>query len=168
MNRSHLLAVAGVAAMAVTSSMAFAGSPHFIKNATDAQLSGANLVVDFKEAGLPSGAEETVTVSCSESLVYECVNNGGKNPSASNKSTFQTTGGASGEFKADKNGNIEDSLTITPKSAQDLGFDCPNGQTVTFVSVTYSQCTLNDTTSGASLSFPGSFDYSNPNAPPVR
>jgi hypothetical protein len=60
------------------------GNPHFIKNATSATLSGSSLVVNFKEAGLPSGATETVKVTATVKTTYECVNNGGKNPKASN------------------------------------------------------------------------------------
>jgi hypothetical protein len=36
---------------------------------------------------------------------------------------------------------------------------------VTLVSVTYSNISVTDTTSGASLSFPGTLTYTNPNAP---
>ena len=156
------------AALAASGAMAASGSPHFIKNATSASLSGANLVCKFKEAGLASGAVETVSCSATESITYECVNGGGKNPSASNKKTFVTTVSKSGTFTADKNGNIVGSLTLSPASAASLGFACPPGQTVTLVSVTYSNVTVTDTTSGASASLGGPFTYTNPSAPPVR
>src|SRR3954451_22209740 len=81
-----LLAV-GVAAPALAAN----GHPHFIKNATSAALSGSTLNVKFKEAGLASGAVETVTASATATTVYEGVNGGGKNPSASNKKSFTTT-----------------------------------------------------------------------------
>jgi hypothetical protein len=151
-------------AMAGTASAA-SGSAHFIKHATTATLSGADLTVSFKEAGLASGAVETVTVSATATTTYECVNGGGKNPSASNKTTTQTAVSASGSFTADKNGNITGSLSLSPPSAGDLGFSCPPGQTVTFVSVSYSNVTLLDSTSGATQSFPGTFTYTNPSAP---
>jgi hypothetical protein len=165
--KKFLIPVAVFATLALGATPAFAGSPHFIKNATTASLDGANLTVTFKEAGLPSGSTETVTLSASETVTYECVNGGGKNPSASNKRTIQTTGSTSGEFTADKNGNIVGSLTLSPASASSVGFTCPPGQTVTFVSVTYSNITLTDTTSGATTSFGGSLTYTNPDAPPV-
>jgi hypothetical protein len=163
-----LVAVIGVFGLVYAGPNAIAGSPHFIKNATRASLDGANLVVNFKEAGLPSGATETVTLSASETVTYECVNGGGQNPSASNKKTVKTTASTSGEFTADRNGNIVGSLTLEPASAGDVGFTCPPGQTVTFVSVTYSNVTLSDADSGATRSFPGSFSFTNPDAPPVR
>jgi hypothetical protein len=156
------------AALAASGAMAASGSPHFIKNATSASLSGANLVCKFKEAGLASGAVETVSCSATESITYECVNGGGKNPSASNKKTFVTTVSKSGTFTADKNGNIVGSLTLTAASAASLGFACPPGQTVTLVSVSYSNARVTDQTSGASLSLGGTFTYTNPSAPPVR
>jgi hypothetical protein len=141
------------------------GNPHFIKNATSATLSGSSLVVKFKEAGLSSGSVETVTVTATATTTYECVNNGGNNPKASNKTTTATEVSTSGTFTADKNGSITGSLTLTPPTASDLGFACPPGQTVTFVSVTYSNVVITDATSGASTSLGGRFSYTNPLAP---
>jgi hypothetical protein len=155
-------------ALVATPAFAAGGSPHFIKNATSASLDGSSLVVNFKEAGLASGATETITVSATEDVTYECVNGGDKNPAASNKHTFQTTTSTSGEFTADKNGNIVGSLTLSPKSAADLGFSCPPGQTTTFVSVVYSNVTVTDEDSGATISLSGTFTYTNPDAPAIR
>ncbi len=160
--------VAAFAVIGLFAQQALAGSPHFIKHATTASLDGANLVVSFKEAGLESGSTETVTVSATEAITYECVNNGGHNPTASNKHTFQTSGSTSGEFTADRNGNINGQLTLFPRSAASLGFSCPSGQTVTFVSVIYSNVTITDEDSGAFLSIGGTFTYTNPDAPPCR
>src|SRR3954462_9156846 len=126
---------AAAAALAVSPALAANGNPHFIKNASSATLSGSNLNCNFKEAGLASGSVETITCSATESVAYECVNGGGKNPAASNKKTFQTTVSKTGTFTADKNGNVVGSLTLQPASAQSLGFSCPPGQTVTFVGV---------------------------------
>ena len=144
---------------------AFAGNAHFIKNATTASLSGANLVVNFKEAGLQSGSVETITTSATAATTYECVNNGGHNPSASNKTTTVSQVSTSGTFTADRNGNVVGSETLSPPTAASLGFSCPPGQTVTFVSVTYSNVTVTDNTSGATISIPGTFTFTNPNAP---
>jgi hypothetical protein len=99
-------------------------------------------------------------------VTYECVNGGNKNPSASNKTSVTGPFNKSGNFTAAKNGNVVGSLTVTPLSAADVGFSCPNGQTVTFVSVCYSDVTITDTTSGAVAGpFPGPFCFTNPNAP---
>jgi acetylglutamate synthase len=169
--RKILVLVAAVTAMAAftaTSASAASGSPHFIKNATSISLSGSSLLCKFKEAGLASGSVETVTCSATAAVTYECVNGGGKNPSASNKHTFVTTVSKSGTFTADKNGNIVGALSLAPASASSLGFSCPPGQTVTFVSVSYSNVRVVDSTSGASIALPGTFTYTNPKAPPVR
>jgi hypothetical protein len=154
-----------LAVVALVASAAVAGNPHFIKNATSVSQSGPNLTASFKEAGLPSGSVETVALSATATTTYECVNGGGHNPSASNKTTTQTAVSQSGQFTADRNGNISGSLTLSPPTAAQLGFSCPPGQRVTFVSVSYSGLQLNDTTSGASASFSGTFSYTNPDAP---
>src|SRR6266545_8239746 len=101
----------------LTTPAAFAGSPHFIKNATFAARSGDNLVVSFKEAGLESGSVETVKASALATAVFECVNGGNNVPSDPKKTTISSDVSASGQFSADKNGNIQGSLTINPPSA---------------------------------------------------
>jgi hypothetical protein len=155
-----------VAAMAaVGASSATAGNAHFIKSATGASLSGSNLVCSFKEAGLQAGSVETITCSATATTTYECVNGGGKNPSASNKTTTVSDVSQSGNFSADKNGNVTGSLGLSPPSAGSLGFSCPPGQTTTFVGVTYSNVSISDATSGASTSVPGTFSFTNPSAP---
>ena len=166
MKRSvFVVALSAVFALTLGSQAALAGNAHFIKSATTASLNGANLDVNFKEAGLESGSVETITVTADALTTYECVNNGGKNPSASNKTTTKSVASASGEFPADKNGNVSGELTLQPPSASDLGFTCPAGQTVTFVGVTYSNVKVTDMDTGASASIPGSFTYTNPSAP---
>lgn len=163
-----LVAVLAGLLLFASPSQAASGNPHFIKNATSATVSGSSLVVHFKETGLASGAVETVTATANAATTYECVNNGGKNPAASNKSTFKTEISKTEPFEADKNGNIVGTITLTPPTAQELGFSCPPGQDVTFVGVTYTGVMITDETSGAETSLPGSFTYTNPAAPPVR
>lgn len=153
---------AGAAAAAPT------GNPHFIANATSVSQSGSALTVAVKEAGLPSGSVETVVVSATAITTYACVNGGGKNPTAANKRSFTTTVTRSGTFTADRNGNIVGTLTLSPPTAASLGFTCPPGQTVTFISVTYTDLTITDTTSGATLALPGTYSHTNPNAPRLR
>jgi hypothetical protein len=157
-------ALATAAALAVPAAAA-GGSPHFIGNATSATLSGTSLVVGFKEAGLAAGSVETIVTTGNTTITYECVNRGGKNPAASNKTTTASTFDTSGTFTAAKNGNLVGQETTAAPSAASLGFSCPGGQTVTLVSVSYSNITLTDTTSGAAESFPGTLSYTNPQAP---
>jgi hypothetical protein len=140
-----------VAAVAVPAAFA-GGSPHFINNATSSSISGSSLVCNFKEAGLSAGSTETITCGATETVTYECVNNGGKNPSASNKTTFQIDAQSSGEFTVDKNGNLVGSQTLDVTSPGALNFSCPKGQALTLVSVFYTNVTVTDSTSGASAS----------------
>ncbi len=164
MRKILAIAVALCVAAALAPS-AVAGNAHFIKSATNATLSGADLVCNFKEAGLESGSVETITCDATASTTYECVNGGGKNPSASNKTTTSSKLSNSGEFTPDKNGNVASSLTLSPPTAAALGFSCPSGQQTTFVGVTYSGISVSDADSGASLNIAGSFSYTNPSAP---
>jgi len=169
MRKIGIIAVLSLMALALAAVPAFAanGNPHFIKNATSSSTDGSSLTANFKETGLASGAVETVTLSANEAVTYECVNGGGSNPAASNKKAFRTSDETSGNFTADKNGNIVGSLTLDVASADSLGFSCPPGQTTTLVSVSYTNVTLTDSTSGATIGLANQ-SYTNPAAPPLR
>jgi hypothetical protein len=132
------------------------GNPHFIGNQTSASLSGTSLVVQFKEAGLPSGAVETVVASADVSATYSCVNNGGNVPSDPKKTTIDERLSVSGEFTAGKNGSISGTLTISPTPANQA-LSCPPGQTATLFSVVYTNVTVEDLDSGAFYAIPGTF-----------
>ena len=148
--RLMLTSVVMLAIMASTSLVAVAGNAHFIKNATSASQSGNNLVVVFKEAGLESGARESITVSVTATVISDCRNGGGNVASDPKKTDSGLT--ASGTFPADKNGNVTGTLTVTPTA----GVTCPPGQTATIESVSYhAPATITDNTSGASISVSG-------------
>jgi hypothetical protein len=151
-----LLVAATMSLMAVD---AFAGNAHFIKNATDVTLSGSNLIVNFKEAGLQSGSVETITVSAQGMAIYRCYTKSGNKPEASNK-TGSVPVSASGTFTADKNGNLVGNLTLSPPGPE--GFSCPPGQILQLDSVTYTDVMIMDTTSGATLALSGTFIYTRP------
>jgi hypothetical protein len=163
MRKLVLLVAIGALAVAVPTASG-GGSPHFIKSATSSSISGSSLVCNFKEAGLSAGSTETITCSATESVTYECVNGGGKNPSAANKTTFQTDAQSSGEFTADKNGNLVGSQTLPVTSPSELNFSCPSGQRLVLVSVFYTNVVVTDETSGASASLADQ-SFVNPNAP---
>ncbi|MGY3568203.1 hypothetical protein [Sinomonas sp. RB5] len=142
------------------------GNAHFVNGGTTATTSGSSLVVHFKEAGLASGSTEYITSSANAAVTYECVNGGNKNPSASNKTTFQTKVVAPPQpFTADKNGNVTGTQTMAVPTAASLGFSCPPGQTTTLVSVVYTNVVITDTTSDATITLPGPYTYTNPSAP---
>ncbi|WP_430298482.1 hypothetical protein [Sinomonas sp. B1-1] len=152
--------------LSTTPASAAVGNAHFVNGGTDAAASGSSLVVHFKEAGLASGSTEYITTTADASVTYECVNGGSHNPSASNKTTTQTTVTAPPQpFTADKNGNVTGTQTLSVPTAQSLGFSCPKGQTMTLVSVAYTGVTLTDTTSGATTAFTGPYTYTNLSAP---
>ena len=83
-----LTAVCATAAIGVP--VALAVSPHFVS--ASAQLSGTNLSVSFKEAGLGTNQQITYVASADPTVTYVCVNRGGANPSAQNKTTISPPG----------------------------------------------------------------------------
>jgi hypothetical protein len=139
--------------MAIAVPAALADSPHFIS--ASAKLSGANLVVSFKEAGLGTNQLINYTASADGTAVYVCVNNGGGNPSAKNKTTVNGPVSASGTFSSGKNGNVVASLTLNPPSAG--GFSCPSGQDLELASASYTNVAITDNTNGVIEPIPGTF-----------
>lgn len=158
MRRFLACTVLAASAIGLTTSGAFAanGNAHFIKNATSATRSGNNLTATFKEAGLAAGSVETVVLSATGTATYECINNGGNHPQAANKETVSSTVTKSGQFTADKNGNIVGSLTVAPPGPGN--FTCPAGQTLTGpLNVSYTNVSITDITSGATIALSGKY-----------
>jgi hypothetical protein len=143
-----------LAALAIAAPAALATSPHFIN--AKATLSGANLTVSWKEAGLGDNQLITYTANADATATYVCVNKGGANPSASNKTTVSGPVSATGTFNSGKNGNITASLTLTPPSAG--AFSCPPGQKLDIASASYTNVSITDTTNNVTESIPGTFD----------
>jgi len=130
------------------SSSAYADSPHFVR--ASASLSGSSLTASFKEAGLGNNQLIAYTLSADATATYVCVNRGGANPSASNKTTVNGPVSASGSFSSGKNGQVNASLTV---SAPGPGsFSCPNGQRLDIAQVSFSNVTITDTTNSVSES----------------
>jgi hypothetical protein len=146
--RRILVFAAVLAIAAIATGSAVATSPHFI-NAAGALNADGSLTVNFKEAGLGTNQNITYELSGQGTAVYVCVNKGGANPSASNKTTVAGPVSATGTFSSGKNGQVTASLTVQPPF-QDIG--CPGGQTQKLASVTYTGVTLTDTTNGVSIS----------------
>jgi hypothetical protein len=134
---------------------ALAVSPHFVS--ASAKLSGANLVVSFKEAGLGTNQLINYTASADATATYVCVNKGGANPSASNKTQVSGPVSASGTFSSGKNGNVTASLTLMPPPPPST-FSCPPGQTEAIAEVVYTNVAITDTTNGITEAIPGTFD----------
>ena len=154
---SILTAVAAAAASVVLAGgPAFAGNGHFLAAHTSASSSGDTLTVQFKEAGLESGAVETVQISAHLDQTVECINGGNKNPSDPKKTTVSSDVTASGTFTAGKNGNLVGSLSVSAPAAASV-LDCPNGQKATTTQLVWSNVSIDDLTSGAHLDIPGTF-----------
>lgn len=145
--------LAAMVALALSVSVAFADSPHFVS--ASAKLSGSNLIVTWKEAGLGTNQLINYTASADATAVYVCVNNGGANPSAKNKTTVSGPVSATGTFSSGKNGNVTASLTLNPPGPG--GFSCPSGQDLEVASVSYTNVAITDNTNGITESIPGTF-----------
>ena len=155
MKRLLVLLCAPVLVLIATAQPAQAVSPHFIR--ADANLSGTNLVVSFKEAGLGTNQLITYMASADSNVTYVCVNRGGANPSASNKTSESGPVSATGTFSSGKNGQVTASLTVEPPAVP-TDFSCPPGQQLKTAQVTYTHVMVTDTTNDVSESIPWTFD----------
>ena len=141
--RRLLVSLIGMVALAGSTSVAFADSPHFAA-ASGKVNSDGSLTIAFKEAGLGSNQNIDYLAEGSASVVRVCVNNGGGKASASNKTAIIGLESASATFSSGKNGQITASLVLGPPSSAD--FTCPTGQTERVASATYQFIALSDVT----------------------
>lgn len=137
---------------------ALAQSPHFVSASGTVNADGS-LTVNFKEAGLGDNLLINYTASANATATYVCVNKGGANPSAANKTTVSGPVSASGSFNSGKNGNITASLTLSPPAPPPpADFACPKGQNgPQLAQVSYTSVSLTDTTNGIPAPIPGTF-----------
>jgi hypothetical protein len=148
--------ITAISVMALVGSIAgtaLAVSPHFIRASGTLNANGT-LTVSFKEAGLGTNQNITYVLSADATATYVCVNNGGANPSAQNKSTVAGPVSSTGTFSSGKNGQVTASLTVSPPPSD---ISCPPGQSLQLASVSYTDVTLTDTTNGVSISVAGDF-----------
>lgn len=136
---------------ALSAGPAFADAPKF--QSVTAAKSGVNLVISFREIGL-GNANITYRATATGSAVYSCVNGGGSVPSDAKKTTVSGAVRAGASFTP-KNGVVNGSLTLTPPGPGT--FSCPNGQTRTLISASYSNVSLTDTTNNVSATLSGTF-----------
>jgi hypothetical protein len=142
-----------LAALLAVASLAFAASasaaPHFQSATSSVNAAGA-LVVNFDERGLGNDNVD-YTLTADATALYACINRGGKNPSASNKQSFEDQVSGGGSFEV-KNGRVVASLTAGPLLAPQ--FTCPSGQRRVLAAVSYTNGVLTDTTNGVSIDVP--------------
>src|SRR5215212_6902788 len=143
MKRVLVLIFAPLLFLFVTAQPAQADSPHFVR--ASAELSGTNLVVSFKEAGLGTNELITYVASADATATYVCVNRGGANPSASNKTTVSGPVSATGTFSSGKNVQVTQTLTLSPPP---IDISCPPGQSLELASASYTNVAITDTING--------------------
>ena len=139
------------ASLILAAPSALATSPHFVSATPSINNTTGALTVDFKEAGLGANQNIDYLLTADATAVFVCVNKGGANPSASNKTTVSGPVSATGTFSSGKNGNVTASLTVNPPPLSS-DFSCPKGQSLKLASVTYTNITITDTTNGVSES----------------
>ena len=77
--------------------------------------------------------------TATSTAVYQCINNGGKNPAAGNKHTSTGETGTEETIPV-HNGRAQGDITVNP--AGPGTFTCPGGQTLYLVSACYTDITL--------------------------
>jgi hypothetical protein len=133
--------------LAFAASAALAQNEHFIR-ASGSLNNNGSLTVSFKEAGLGTNQNITYVLSADATATYVCVNRGGANPSAQNKTTVAGPVSSTGTFSSGKNGSVTASLTVSPPPSD---ISCPSGQSLQLASVSYTNVVLTDTTNNVSI-----------------
>jgi hypothetical protein len=151
--RTILVSTAAFVVMLAMAAAATAQNEHFIRASGNLNNNGT-LTVSFKEAGLGTNQLITYVLSADATASYVCVNRGGANPSAQNKTTVAGPVSATGTFSSGKNGQVTASLTVSPPPSD---ISCPPGQSLELAEVTYTNVTLTDTTNDVSIAIGGTF-----------
>ena len=108
------------------------------------------LVCSFDVSGLGNVSSTPGSCTATSTAVYQCINNGGKNPAAGNKHT--STGETGTEVTIPvHNGRAQGDIPVDP--AGPGTFTCPGGQTLFLVSACYSDISL--TVGGATVTDAG-------------
>jgi hypothetical protein len=130
---STLMVVVAAAAATAFAAANFKSSSFSVNNA-------GQLVCSYDVSGLGNVSSTTGTCGGANTAVYQCINNGGKNPAAGNKTT--TTGDVlTSQQVPVHNGRASGSLTVNPVGPG--SFSCPSGQTLYLVSSCYSNVSMN-------------------------
>jgi hypothetical protein len=153
MRRMLFVLAAVFATAAITVPAALSVSPHFISASATLNANGT-LTASFKEAGLGTNQLISYELTADATATYVCVNKGGANPSAQNKTTVAGPVSATGTFSSGKNGNVTASLTVSPPPSD---ISCPKGQTLELASVSYTNVAISDTTNDVIEPISGTF-----------
>src|SRR5918995_2659507 len=150
MRRVGIIAVLSMLLLAFAASAALAQNEHFIRASGSLNNNGA-LTVSFKEAGLGTNQNIDYALTADATATYVCVNRGGANPSAQNKTTVAGPVIATGTFNSGKSGQVTAFLTAQPPPSD---ISCPPGQSLELASVSYTNIVLTDTTNNVSITVP--------------
>ena len=129
-------------ALACAVSVAWAQNTRFFK--ATATLTGADVVVSWKEAGLSDNQNTDYEASAYATATYVCVTPQGYCLGDINKLTVQGAVTTTGTFVSGKNGSITASLTLEPPGPGD--FSCGGPTTVALSEVSYSSIQITDKT----------------------
>jgi len=151
--RAIVTATAALVVMLAMAAPALAQNPHFIRASGNLNNDGT-LTVSFKEAGLGANQLINYALTADATATYVCVNRGGANPSAQNKTTVAGPVIATGTFSSGKNGQVTASLTVSPPPSD---ISCPPGQSLELAQVSYTNVLLTDTTNNVSIAVGGTF-----------
>ena len=135
-----------VLALVITGALAFgaatASAAANFKSSSFSVNSAGQLVCSYDVSGLGNVSSTNGTCDSGQNTaVYQCINNGGKNPSAGNKSTSSGGVGTSQQVPV-HNGRATGSLTVSPVGPPE-NFSCPGGQTLYLVSSCYTGNSMN-------------------------
>ena len=148
MRRFLILAIAitGLLAFGATTASAAAN----FKSQSFSVNNQGQLICGFDVSGLGNVSSTQGSCTATSAADYQCINNGGKNPSAGNKST--STGAVGTQVTVPvHNGRAQGNITVNP--AGPGGFGCPSGQTLFLVNACYTDITL--TIGDATVTEPG-------------
>jgi hypothetical protein len=153
-----LLGVALIATAAIAG-----GKPKFLR-APSASLGSPKVIVNWSEVGLGNtGSGINYVASAKAGVHYQCVKKGHVCPARGNKEEILSNVYVSATFTVDKNGRINDTLTILPPPSTLV---CPQYQYVSVASVVFTNIKLTDVTNGLSApTNPSALSYNGPECP---
>ena len=129
------LVIAGVLAFGAATASAAAN----FKSSSFSVNNQGQLICSFDVSGLGNVSSTQGSCTATSEAIYQCINNGGKNPSAGNKTTSTGEVGETEQVPV-HNGRAQGSITVNP--AGPGSFTCPGGQTLYLVSACYTDISL--------------------------
>jgi hypothetical protein len=141
------LAVTGLLAFGAATASAAAN----FKSVSFSVNNNGQLVCSGDVSGLGNVSSTPATCSSTATATYQCINNGGKNPSAGNKETVTAPASTGPVQVSVHNGRAQPTILVNPPGAG--SFTCPPGQSLFLISACYSDITF--TVGGATATEPG-------------